>query len=181
MSADTRKARSDSKLKTLPEERQHSIAEFARAHSLDDTVAWLKEDGLTSSAAALSEFLSWYALRAQLARNQSTVESVLEELKQSRPELTESQLFAAGQSFFGALAIEKQDAEAWSYVQGLKIKSETLKLQEKKFQVATCKLFLKWSEDRRASEIVESKAGNSEKIEQLRQLMFGDLAEEPKA
>jgi len=173
-----RKPRSDSRLKTLPEERQEQIAEFARANSLAATVVWLKEDGFVTSPAAISEWLSWYLLREQLARNQSTVESVLEELKQSRPDLTEAELFAAGQSFFSALAIEQRDAKSWKNTQDLRIKSQALRIEEQRFQRETCELFLKWVADRRASEIVEGKATNADKIEQLRQLMFGDLSQE---
>src|SRR4051812_5450179 len=129
-----RKPRPDSRLKTLPEDRQEQIADFARTHSLAEVAAWLKEDGLVTSQAALSEFLSWYGLRAQLSRNESTVESVLEQLKKSDPNLTEAQLFAAGQSFFSALAIESRDADAWKNTQSLRIKQEELKLAAVKFQ-----------------------------------------------
>lgn len=170
-----RKPRPDSRLKTLPEERQEQIAEFAKTHSLLEVVAWLKEDGLVTSQAALSGFLSWYALRDQLKRNESTVESVLEQLKKTNPEMTETQLFAAGQSFFSALAIETQDAKTWKRTQDLRIKQEVLKLEEQKFQRETCELFLKWWADQQARDVVESKATNSEKIERLRQLMFSDV------
>jgi hypothetical protein len=38
---DLPKPRSDSVLKTLPEERQHEIAEFARSHGIIKTAQWL--------------------------------------------------------------------------------------------------------------------------------------------
>jgi hypothetical protein len=170
-----RKPRPDSRLKTLPEERQEQIAEFAKTHSLLEVVAWLKADGFATSQAALSGFLSWYALRDQLKRNESTVESVLEQLKKTNPEMTETQLFAAGQSFFSALAIETQDPLAWKATQSLRLKAAEQALDEKKFQRETCELFLKWWADQQARDVVESKATNSEKIERLRQLMFSDV------
>lgn len=169
-----RKPRADSKLKTLPEERQGQIAEFARDHSLAETVLWLREDGVQSSAAALSEFLSWYLLRDQLRKNESTVETVLEQLRGARPDLTESDLFSAGQSFFSALAIEQRDALSWKRVQDVKVKTEALKLLEKKFQRETCELFLTWSADKRAREVAASGASSAEKIERLGELMFGE-------
>ncbi|ODU24543.1 MAG: hypothetical protein ABS95_01760 [Verrucomicrobia bacterium SCN 57-15] len=169
-----RKPRPDSRLKTLPEERQEQIAEYARTHSLSATVDWLKADGLVTSQAALSGFLSWYGLRQQLARNESTVESVLADLKANNPNATERELFAAGQSFFSALAIETQDAKAWAMTQELRIKTDDLNLARQKFQRETCKLFIQWSEDQRAKSIAESGASNAEKIEQLGQLMFGE-------
>lgn len=170
-----RKPRPDARLKTLPEERQEQIAEHARTHSLVEVVSWLKLDGFVTSCAAVSEWLSWYSLRAQLKRNENTVETVLEELKAGRPELTEAELFAAGQSFFSALAIEERDAKSWKRTQDLRLKAGLLKLEQQRFEAQTCELFLKWIEDQRAKDIVESKSANSEKIEQLRQLMFGDL------
>ena len=107
------KPRSDSKLKTLPEDRQVVIAEYARGHSLEETVKWLSDDGLKTSAAALSEFLSWFQLRSQLQRNESTVESLLKNLQQTRPAWTPDQIDKAGQDFFSALAIEQQDSLTW--------------------------------------------------------------------
>ncbi|HMJ04695.1 MAG TPA: hypothetical protein VK474_00430 [Chthoniobacterales bacterium] len=169
-----RKPRPDSKLKTLPEERQEQIAEFARTHSLAQTVVWLQEDGLQTSAAALSGWLSWYLLRDQLQRNESTVDSVLNQLKTARPDLTESELFAAGQSFFSALAIEQRDAKSWKRTQDLRIKAEVLKLEEKKFQRTTCELFLAWHSDKQAREVASSGATNSEKIERLGKMLFGE-------
>lgn len=171
-----KKHRPDSKLKNLSEERQEQIAEYARTHSLAETAAWLREDGFVTSPTALGEWYSHWQLRAQLRRNESTVASVLDQLKSSDPSLTEQQLFAAGQSFFSALAIEERDALSWKRVQDVRVKSEVLRLEEKKFQRETCELFLKWCKDQKAVEIAEGKATNSEKIEALRALMFVDLA-----
>lgn len=174
-----RRPRADSKLKTLPPERQAQIAEYAAApHTLAQTVAWLKADGLQTSQAALSGFLSWYSLKEQLARNESTVETMLEQLKHSNPELTEAQLFAAGQNYFSMLAIEQRDAKSWKRTQDLRIKAEALKLEEAKFQRETCELFLKWFEDKRAREVAASGASHSEKIAALGQLVFGESWEE---
>jgi hypothetical protein len=169
-----RKARPDSRLKNLPEERKEQIAEYASQHSLADTVAWLKADGLVTSSAALSGFLSSYRLALQLKRNESTVESVLEQLKTSNPEMTEEQLFSAGQSFFSALAIETQDAKAWAMTQDLRIKTADLNLARQKFRRETCKLFLEWFEDKQAREVASSSATNADKINRLGQLMFGE-------
>ena len=35
------------------------------------------------------------------------------QLKATRPDLTEAELFSAGQAFFSALAIEQRDAKTW--------------------------------------------------------------------
>ena len=171
-----RKHRPDSRLKNLPEERQEGIAEFARTHSLAETAAWLREDGFVTSASAIGEWYSHWQLRQQLRKNESTVEQVLEEMRKGDPRLTQEQLTAAGQAFFSALAIEERDALSWKRVQDVRVKSEVLKLEEKRFQRETCALFLKWCQERKAVAIAEGKASNSEKIEALRQLMFSDLS-----
>jgi len=49
-----------------------------------------------------------------------------------------------------------------------------LGLAEQRFQRETCELFLRWYNDQRASEVASSPASNSEKIERLGQLMFGE-------
>jgi hypothetical protein len=170
----TRKPRSDAKLKTLSPQRQEHIAEYARDHKLEDVKAWLAEDGVKTSVGALSEFLSWWALKQQLTRNESTVESVLEQLKTFRPDLTEGQLFAAGQAFFSAMAIEQRDAKTWKRTQDLKFKRELMDLELEKFRRETCEMFIDWYANKQASEIAAGGASRSEKIDRLYQLMFGE-------
>jgi hypothetical protein len=129
------KPRSDSTLKTLPAERQDAIAEYLSAHSLLETVAWLKADGIKTSRSALSEFGSWYALRQQLNQNQSTVETLLEELKRGNPGMTPEQLEQAGQLFFTTLAIEQRDSLTWSRVQKDKRASVRDALEERRIKL----------------------------------------------
>ncbi|HSU57009.1 MAG TPA: hypothetical protein VLT36_23400, partial [Candidatus Dormibacteraeota bacterium] len=66
MNAATDKPRADSKLKTLPEERQADIAEHARDHTLAETIEWLSAHGIKLASSTLSEFLSWYHMKSQL-------------------------------------------------------------------------------------------------------------------
>lgn len=168
------KPRSDSVLKTLPEERQRSVIDYLQAHSLAETKKWLKDDGLRTSTAALSEFWSWWQLRDRLRRNESTVNQLLDDLRREQPDLDDAKIFAAGQRFFAALAIEQQDARDWKRTQDIALKKQLIGLERQKFQRETCELFLRWAEDRRAKEIASSKASNAEKISQLGQLMFGE-------
>ena len=53
-------------------------------------------------------------------------------------------------------------------------RDEVIALAKKKFQRQTPELFLKWYDDKRVKDIVESRASNSEKLEQLGQTLFGD-------
>lgn len=168
-----KKPRADSPLKTLPPERQAAIAEYAAGKTLEETVAWLKADGLKTSRSALSLFLSWYALRQQMARNESTVATLLQNLQTTRPDWTAEQIQQVGQSFFSALALEQQDADVWNATQQIQLKREQLALERQKFQRDTCALFVKWTADQRAKDIAASDATHADKIEQLGQLMFG--------
>jgi hypothetical protein len=127
-----KKPRSDSALKTLPRERQSVIAEYLRDHKLDDARAWLAADGFKTSRTALSEFLSWYSLREQMERNESTVETLLEDLKSANPDWSPDQVQQAGQSFFTALALQQQDPKQWLMAQSLAIKREQLSLDARK-------------------------------------------------
>jgi hypothetical protein len=47
-------------------------------------------------------------------------------------------------------------------------------LARQKFRRQTCELFLKWYDDKRAKDIVESRSSNAEKLEQLGQTLFGE-------
>ena len=114
------KPRSDAALKTLPESRQADIAEYLRGHSLAETVAWLKEDGCKTSSSSLSEFRSWYFLQETLRENDSTVQSLLADLKSAKPGITPDELDAAGQMFFTALSINQKDSLGWKRAQDVK-------------------------------------------------------------
>lgn len=194
----SRKPRADSRLKTLPQERQDAIAEYARDHTLADTLKWLREDGLQTSMAALSQFLSWYSLHEQFRQDESTTEALLEELKREVPALTEEQLDELGQRTFSLLSIRRQDLEGFVAIRSARAKAEIekaklqlreqaerrlaegLKLQREKFRRETCELFLKWWEDKQAREIAASSDSFADKIRRLDQLMFpDDWAERP--
>ena len=141
-----RKARSDSAFKTLPESRQAEIADYLRANSLAATVAWLKDDGIKTSASALSEFLSWYSLRLQFRQDEQTTETLLEQLKAEVPGLTDEQLDELGQRTFSLLAIRNQDADSFVNVRSAmtraKLEAAKLKLREEKLKQDERKIVL---------------------------------------
>jgi hypothetical protein len=189
----TRKVRQDARLKTLPEERQAQIIAHLQDHRLADTAAWLREDGFVTSATALSEFLSWYRLKQQFSEDASTVESLVEQLKQEVPGLTEPQLDELGQRTFSLLAIRNQDLGGFVKVRSARFKAEIerskiqlreaaekrlregLQLQQEKFRRETVELFVKWSSDLRSREILDKPVSNKAKIEELGRYHFGEL------
>jgi hypothetical protein len=172
--SDIKKPRADSVLKTLPEERQAAIADYAREKTLKETRAWLKADGINTSEAALSGFLRWFGLQQQLKNNAATVEQLVAEFKSANPAAAPEMVQQVGQSFFTALALQQQDPQQWLWIQQTALKKEQLALDRSKFQRETCELFVKWVADKRASEIANSAASNADKIEKLGELMFGE-------
>jgi hypothetical protein len=58
--------------------------------------------------------------------------------------------------------------------QTLKQRGEVIDLMRKKFQRQTAELFLKWYDDKKVKETVESRGSNAEKIEELGKHIFGE-------
>lgn len=178
-------------MKTLPEERQREIIERLKAETYVKVRAWLREDGLDTSMAALSYFWDWWHLQQQFQSDEATTEGLLEELKRDVPGISEEQLDELGQRTFSLLAIRRQDlsgfvkmrsARSRALIEGEKLRlanvaekrmQESLVLEKARFQRETCALYLKWAEDRKAKDIAASGASNAEKIERLGELMFG--------
>jgi hypothetical protein len=167
-----RKPNSNAVLKTLPDERQSTIAQHARDHSLEETVKWLAEDGLATSTGALSNFLSWYSLQQQLSRNASTVETLLAEARKANPSWTPAQIEQAGQSFFSALALEQQDIKTWFLTQQLGIKKEQLRFDQEKFQFDAAKACLKQLPQLKVIS-TDKTLSETQKVDHIRQKLFG--------
>jgi hypothetical protein len=129
----TDKPRADAKLKTLPEDRQAQIADFAAANTLADTVSWLQESGTETSISGLSHFLSWYRLRQQLARNESAIMALLADLAKQDPSITAERLYETGHIFFAGSAIEKQDPRAWYLHQQIALRKAQHQLDSTKY------------------------------------------------
>lgn len=171
----TRKPRGDAKLKTLPEARQEQIAELLASKTLAEVKAELAQDGLHTSVNALSEFWSWWQLRQQFAEKETLVEELMAAFKEANPDVSEEKLFEHGQTVFALLALKDGSAKDWKRVQDVRHRRQMIGLERQKFQRETAEMFLKWHTDQRASEIAASGGlAQSEKIERLGQLMFGE-------
>jgi len=116
------KPRPDAKLKTLPEVRQVQIADFARTHSLNQTVQWLSQAGLKTSISAVSQFLRWYRFKQDLARNEAALRDSLVDVLRHDPASNGERLQNAGHLLFTLSAIEKQDHRAWYLTQTVAIR-----------------------------------------------------------
>jgi len=130
-----KKPRADSVLKTLPPDRQAVIAEYLRAHSLEDTRAWLAEDGLKTSIAALSEFFSWHALEVKRQRREQAIEHWMECEKLDHPELSDEELFTRGQRKFSMISIAEEDPENWARIQATGFKKLQLSQEDRRIKL----------------------------------------------
>lgn len=135
-----RKPRSDSALKTLPEERQAEIAALLSSRSLADVRGILREQGLETSVASLSEFGSWYRLRESLRRREERVAELVERLKDEDPSVPAEKLFDLGQSLFAALSIAEEDGKTWVNTQRLALERERLALDSRRVAILEQKL-----------------------------------------
>jgi len=127
------KPRSDSVLKTLPEERQDQIAEFAHNHSVRETAAWLSDSGTSTSKSSVGEFLTWYHIRQTLARNETAIATLAAELAKEDATLTADRLHEVGHIFFASLAVQKQDHKAWYMAEQIAIRTARLQLDTRKY------------------------------------------------
>jgi hypothetical protein len=153
--SNSKKSRSDATLKVLPPARQSDIAEYARTHSLAETVKWLAADGVKTSNASLSDFLSWYALSAQFRADEVTTQTLLDQLKAEVPGLTDAQLDELGQRTFSLLAIRNQDADTFVNVRSAMTRAQ---LEKAKLTLREKKL----SQDERKIVLMEKKAAQAD-------------------
>jgi len=177
------KPRPNSPLKTQTEDRQREIIDYMLKHTLMETRAWLQEDGLNTSTAALSQFWSWWHLRQGFEELEADTQNFADFLKQARPDLDEAGMHNYAQQYFTTKAIKLGDQDAYLAmtsakhkamvdVEKLKVEKERLQMDQQKFRRETCALFVEWFNDKRAREIVESGASRADQIKQLYATMF---------
>jgi hypothetical protein len=180
-----KKQRGDSHLKTLPEERQRDIIDHLKGHTYTETKLWLAQDGVQTSSGALSGFFSWWQLRSAMKQAESDTLNLLDLIQDEMPEMPADKVTQLGEALFNLQAIRTQDPKTFLAFQSAKHKGKMdqlnydqrereLQLSVQKFQRETAELFLKWNADQRASQIASSSQSNTQKIEQLGALMFGE-------
>jgi hypothetical protein len=127
------KVRPDAKLKTLPEERQAEISEYALHHTLDQTIEWLGANGIQITIGPVSEFLSWYRAKHQMTRSQLVVQELASTFTKQNPDLTPERVDQIGHMFFSSMAIEKQDPRAWYLAQQIACRKSEIQLAFQKY------------------------------------------------
>jgi hypothetical protein len=190
-----RKTRSDSVLDGLPENQRAAIERWLVDENLslkDARERVFQDFGVRCSPTAFSQFAArcrQSRMLRQIAESSSAAKAVTDQFRNDPDTSFEALLGLVGQAAFEMkmsgkqldLGTLKDLAEIMAL--GLKVKTDTKKIQQKdqqlnlaerKFRRDTAELFVKWAEDKRAKEIITAGVSNSEKIERLGELMFGE-------
>jgi hypothetical protein len=128
------KPRAHAKLKTLPDQLQADLSEFARNHTLVQTVEWLQASGISASKSTVSEFLRWYRERQGFERSQKLLRAeIIDAIAEDRRP-NEDALARLGTTVFGVSAIENLDPRAWCSTQQLALRRDELNLKARRSQ-----------------------------------------------
>lgn len=186
------KPRSDSKLKTLPEDRQEQIIAWSMERKTETCPGGLQHareqlaaDGIKVSLSTLSEFVSWWRLQRRFAAASSRAKQIEEMLREQDPSMSPEKVREMGQKIFTLEAVESGDAKSFvalehlaldqrSAVAKFELEKQKLDVSKRRLQLLTCEKFLEWFKDERARQIVEGSGTNAQKIEALGQAMFGE-------
>jgi hypothetical protein len=120
LASDFLKPRADARLKTLPDERQADIADFARTHSLAQTAKWLGEREIKTSISAVSQFLRWYRTKQAMAQNEASLRKELADVVRKDPSAL--RVDKLGHTLFSVLALKNQDPIAWCRCQNIALR-----------------------------------------------------------
>ena len=178
--------KSTSKLDALPPARQDEIGEHARAHTLEQTRAWLKEDGFSTSCAALSVWHSAWRLRSRFKEADADTLEFIQLLRAKRPDLPESELQRWGAEYFQMQAVKAGDSETFLAYASAREKSKLewrkveqrerqLQLDVEKWQTETAEKLLSAALRAKADEINASNISQAEKIAAMRAAAFADV------
>ena len=160
------KARSDSKLKTLPEERQEQIIAWAKTPKSETCVGGLayaleqlEADGLKVSGSTLSEFCSWWELKRDFSDADLLGTFAAEQMKAFDPQNAEK-AEAFGQFVFTSKAVRQKDPATFVAMQRLKLDKDSAKfkgeLEIRKLKLAARRVALMENKLERASQIVKT-------------------------
>jgi hypothetical protein len=139
---------------------------------------WLEDQDKVDRAQKLAELS--YQLAAASGGNVSEgiVRVTAGKLYEALELASGDDMLKLAQTLTGLSAAETAAVRASTDHKRLGIQQKTLALEEAKFQRQTSELFMKFYGDKKAEEIMSSKGDKDAKIEKIRQLMFGEIANE---
>lgn len=136
MSSNMSKARGDSVLKTLPDALQEELFQFLRRNTQANTLKWLKTaHDVETSAAALSEFFSWYPRSRYLLQAARASDELAEAVKNlPQLKLSAAEAREVAQASFEINAARGQDLETFAMLAAGEDKREKRQLAREKFE-----------------------------------------------
>jgi len=163
------KPRSDSKLKTLPAQKQEQLYALLRANSYKAALPLVQKTfGVVTSEASLSQFYSWYPLSRRLEQAKSFADQLKESLaKNPALNLDAEKLSTVAQVAFEAQAVQEQDSALFMGLRKLRQKDADLALQAKNQDLRLRQYEEKISAARASLEKAASKGGLSKETREL--------------
>jgi hypothetical protein len=143
--------------------------------------AWQEGQDKVERIKALSEFSFRLAEASGGNVSKSAVSIAAGRMMEALETATDDDLMNMSKALTGLSMAESTALRAQVDQGRLGIQKDTLALEQQKFQRTTSELFLKWYGNKKADEIVTGKGNKDNKIEQIRQLMFGEITNAPVA
>lgn len=172
------KARGDSKLKTLPPEKQKEIVSWLDSMTQEETIKRVrKEFGVLVSSSCLSRFYQWFHLSRTLEEAASFADRLREDLKRIPGlDLDDSKLSAAAQVAFELQALKTQDARLFVGLRRLRQNRDALALEREKFQFDASSAALSHAAELKTI-AADSSMTPRQKLDQARRRLFGSTPE----
>ena len=138
----TRKPNRHSVLKNLTPEFQQEIIDYldghgdTAGHTLDETLAWLREKGIPTHSSSLREFCAWREEAIRLAAAETDASSYVERVCRQVPDtgLSEEHILRIGQAFFEERAVHDQDSKLFNTMMRHHHRTRALDLQQAALQ-----------------------------------------------
>ena len=171
-------------IQNLPKEKQDAIWDYRfgkRRHTQLQTVKWLRDDGITTSSGALSNWERSAVVTRQMDDNQAVTDQLVARGKAEGWIRTAEEEQAISQCFFNRLAAQAMDPKTWYLMQSVNLDREKIGLARERLLIERQKMhredvtrFLAWLEDKRVMEIASKPGSNADKIELIGREMFGE-------
>ena len=166
--------RADAKIKTLPEETQAGLfrlfsAEGGRdAMTLEEVRGVLaSQHGLSVSLASLSEWRSWYGLRARMDAAKCRAEQARLERLSKNPDMSPEKLEAVAQMVFTAETLEGGDIKNYVALATLRLNERRTRLEERRVAV----LEMKAAQADQAKDVLGQSLTPEEQNRRLREIL----------
>lgn len=148
-----------------------NLSEY-RARAYQD---WLREQDKVERIKSMAEFSMRLADAAGGDVNSPAVSIAAGKIMEALELADGDDLLAMSQTLAKLNKSEADKTRARTDQGRLEVQRDALALEHQKFERQTCELFMKWYGNKQAAEIINSKTDKDSKIEQIRQLMFGEI------